>query len=216
VSSKSSSTRSQPPLTTTTTSGRSPLGSTKRPATRLESTPTVADSQSGEARRCARATPVRGSGGCTRAPGHARDGPDRGAAPCSRRLAGSERWTAAFRLAAFAGLRLGEIRGVRWQDVDLEAGTITVGRSLLPDGTAKRTTRDRPRAGADDPGSVDRPRRRRIHPARLCARHTRHRGRRRGRARACCWSRSREVSDEAVVCLAASLLTLPNAHGQRP
>ena len=52
---------------------------------------------------------------------------------------GSERWTAAIALAGFAGLRLGEIRGIRWSDVDLDAGTLTVSRSLLPDGTAKAT-----------------------------------------------------------------------------
>ena len=50
---------------------------------------------------------------------------------------GSERWTAAIGLAGFAGLRLGEIRGLRWGDIDLEAGTLTVSRSLLPDGTPK-------------------------------------------------------------------------------
>jgi integrase len=49
----------------------------------------------------------------------------------------SERWQAALGLACFAGLRLGEIRGLRWEDVDRKAGTITVRRSLLPDGTAK-------------------------------------------------------------------------------
>jgi integrase len=52
---------------------------------------------------------------------------------------GSERWTAAIGLAGFAGLRLGEVRGLRWADVDLDGGTISVRRSLLPDGTAKAT-----------------------------------------------------------------------------
>lgn len=55
------------------------------------------------------------------------------------RAGGSERWTAAIALAGFAGLRLGEARALRWQDIDLEAGTITVARSLLPDGTPKAT-----------------------------------------------------------------------------
>ena len=36
----------------------------------------------------------------------------------------------AFQLAAFAGLRAGEVRGLRWPDVDLEAGTLTVRRSI--------------------------------------------------------------------------------------
>jgi integrase len=51
----------------------------------------------------------------------------------------SERWQAALALAGFAGLRLGEIRGLTWADVDRDAGTITVGRSMLPDGTVKAT-----------------------------------------------------------------------------
>ena len=49
----------------------------------------------------------------------------------------SERWRAALGLAGYAGLRLGEIRALTWGDVDLEAGTIAVRRSLLPDGTPK-------------------------------------------------------------------------------
>jgi len=52
---------------------------------------------------------------------------------------GSERWTAAIALAGYAGLRLGEIRGLRWQDIDLDADTISVRRSLLPSGEAKST-----------------------------------------------------------------------------
>jgi integrase len=36
----------------------------------------------------------------------------------------------AFALAAFAGLRAGEVRGLRWPDVDLKAGTITVRCSI--------------------------------------------------------------------------------------
>ena len=51
--------------------------------------------------------------------------------------ASTERWKAALGLAGYAGLRLGEIRGLRWEDVDLEGDTISVSRSLLPDGTAK-------------------------------------------------------------------------------
>lgn len=49
----------------------------------------------------------------------------------------SERWCAALALAAFAGLRLGEIRALTWADVDLEAGALNVRRSLLPGGAAK-------------------------------------------------------------------------------
>lgn len=51
----------------------------------------------------------------------------------------SERWRAALGLAGYAGLRLGEVRAVRWADVDLKAGTLTVTRSMLPDGTTKPT-----------------------------------------------------------------------------
>jgi integrase len=49
----------------------------------------------------------------------------------------SERWRAALALAGYAGLRLGEIRALTWGDIDLDAGTLTVRRSLLPDGTPK-------------------------------------------------------------------------------
>jgi integrase len=49
----------------------------------------------------------------------------------------SERWKAAVGLAAYGGLRLGEVRGLRWADVDLAENTITVCHSLLPDGIAK-------------------------------------------------------------------------------
>lgn len=54
----------------------------------------------------------------------------------------SERWRAALGLAGYAGLRLGEIRGLRWADVDREAGTVSVRRSLLPDGTPKAPKTD--------------------------------------------------------------------------
>ncbi|MFN2471051.1 MAG: tyrosine-type recombinase/integrase [Gaiellaceae bacterium] len=49
----------------------------------------------------------------------------------------SERVRAALGLASYAGLRLGEVRALAWRDVDLAAGTITVRRSALPDGTLK-------------------------------------------------------------------------------
>jgi integrase len=49
----------------------------------------------------------------------------------------SKRWRAALGLAGYAGLRLGEIRALTWTDVDREAGTVTVRRSMLPDGTPK-------------------------------------------------------------------------------
>ncbi len=54
----------------------------------------------------------------------------------------SERWRAALGLAGYAGLRLGEIRALTWADVDRKAGTVTVRRSLLPDGTPKAPKTD--------------------------------------------------------------------------
>jgi integrase len=51
--------------------------------------------------------------------------------------AGSARYRAAFSLAGQAGLRAGEIRAVRWSDIDFSANAIHVSRSALPDGTAK-------------------------------------------------------------------------------
>ena len=49
------------------------------------------------------------------------------------------RWRVALALAGYAGLRLGELRGLRWDDVDLAANVVHVRRSLDPDGTAKAT-----------------------------------------------------------------------------
>ena len=49
----------------------------------------------------------------------------------------SERWRAALGLAGYGGLRLGELRALTWKDVDFDANSISVRRSLLPDGTAK-------------------------------------------------------------------------------
>jgi integrase len=49
----------------------------------------------------------------------------------------TERWRAALALAGYAGLRLGEIRALTWDNVDLEMGTLTVLCSLEPSGTVK-------------------------------------------------------------------------------
>jgi integrase len=49
----------------------------------------------------------------------------------------SERIRAALGLAGYAGLRLGELRALTWGDVDFDAGTISVRRAALPDGTMK-------------------------------------------------------------------------------
>ena len=51
--------------------------------------------------------------------------------------AGSERYRAALSLGGHAGLRAGEIRALRWGDIDFVANAIHVSRSALPDGTAK-------------------------------------------------------------------------------
>jgi integrase len=51
----------------------------------------------------------------------------------------TQRWQAAIALAGFAGLRLGEIRAFRWEDIDLQADVLHVRRSALPDGTVKAT-----------------------------------------------------------------------------
>jgi integrase len=47
------------------------------------------------------------------------------------------RWKAALALAALAGLRLGEVRALRWADID--GDVIRVSRSALPDGSIKAT-----------------------------------------------------------------------------
>ena len=49
----------------------------------------------------------------------------------------SARWRTALGLAGFAGLRVAEIRALRWSDVNLDTGTIAVTRSMLRDGAEK-------------------------------------------------------------------------------
>lgn len=44
----------------------------------------------------------------------------------------SDRLAALWRLAAMTGMRRGELCGLRWQDVDLEAGTLRVEQQALP------------------------------------------------------------------------------------
>jgi integrase len=51
----------------------------------------------------------------------------------------SARWRVALALAAHAGLRIGEVRGLRWGDLDLDGDVLHVRRSMLRDGTAKST-----------------------------------------------------------------------------
>ena len=56
--------------------------------------------------------------------------------------ASTERWRAALGLAGLGGLRLGEVRGIKWEDIDFEANALYVRRSLLPSGDAKGTKSD--------------------------------------------------------------------------
>ncbi|MBX6370150.1 MAG: site-specific integrase [Rhodospirillales bacterium] len=49
----------------------------------------------------------------------------------------SLRWRVALALAGYAGLRVGELLALTWSDVDLDASTVTVRRSLDRDGTPK-------------------------------------------------------------------------------
>ena len=51
--------------------------------------------------------------------------------------ASTERWKAAFALAGLGGLRLGEVRGLQWGDVDLQANTI----SRQPLSASRRTSK---------------------------------------------------------------------------
>lgn len=51
----------------------------------------------------------------------------------------TERWRAAFALHAYAGLRLGEVRGLKWSDIDLDADTVTLSRAARPSGDLKAT-----------------------------------------------------------------------------
>ena len=53
--------------------------------------------------------------------------------------ASTERWKAALALAGLGGLRIGEVRALRWEDIDFDANALYVRRSLLPSGEAKRT-----------------------------------------------------------------------------
>jgi integrase len=53
--------------------------------------------------------------------------------------ASTARWKALLACAAYAGLRQGEIRALRWQDVCFDDGVIRVQHSMLPDGTLKAT-----------------------------------------------------------------------------
>lgn len=55
------------------------------------------------------------------------------------RAASSHRWRAAIALGGYAGLRLGEIRALRWEDIDWQEGVIHIERSLSPQGDVQDT-----------------------------------------------------------------------------
>ncbi len=56
--------------------------------------------------------------------------------------ASGDRWEALYIVAIHTGLRRGEILGLRWEDVDLEEGTLGIRRSLDTDGSLKAPKRD--------------------------------------------------------------------------
>ena len=61
------------------------------------------------------------------------------------RAAKSERLYALYVLALCLGLRRGELLGLRWEDIDLDAGTLEVVQTLQRVGGALRFVRPRPR-----------------------------------------------------------------------
>lgn len=54
-------------------------------------------------------------------------------------------WAAFLRVSAAAGLRRGEVCALRWRDVDLEAGTLTVARAIAVDLNGDLVERERPK-----------------------------------------------------------------------
>lgn len=73
-----------------------------------------------------------------------------------------DRWLPVFHLAAHTGMRRGEVAGLRWQDVDLVAGFLTVRQtrtSASNSGAAVKVITDEPKSGKGrridlDPGTV--------------------------------------------------------------
>jgi integrase len=55
-----------------------------------------------------------------------------------------DRFEALYVLAITTGLRRGELLGLRWDDADLEQGTLRVGRALVREGGATRSEKLRP------------------------------------------------------------------------
>ena len=67
-----------------------------------------------------------------------------------------DRLEALWVLAIHTGMRPGELLGLKWEDVDLEAGALRVKRALLPEGEFAATKTARSRRSIDlTPGSVE-------------------------------------------------------------
>lgn len=81
------------------------------------------------------------------------------AACFARAVQGATRYAPLFRLAVASGMPLGELLGLRWDDVDLEQGVVSVTHSLSwprggePELVAPKTARSRRRISID-PGTV--------------------------------------------------------------
>jgi len=71
------------------------------------------------------------------------------------------------RLAAATGMRRGELCGLRWGDVDLDAGVLTIARAAIETGEIKETKTRRVRRNSLDPSTLSSLR---AHRARLKAR----------------------------------------------
>jgi integrase len=56
------------------------------------------------------------------------------------RSTGSHRWAGVWRLMATTGMRRGEVLGLRWGDVDLKAGTVTIRSTRIRYGTTIATS----------------------------------------------------------------------------
>lgn len=63
-------------------------------------------------------------------------------------VADKPRWKAMYLLALSTGMRPGEMRALRWEDVDLDAGTVVVRRTVVKSGGAT-TLRDTTKTGHD-------------------------------------------------------------------
>jgi len=70
-----------------------------------------------------------------------------------------DRYASLWHLLVMTGMRRGEVCGLRWDDVDLEAGRLSVRRALIPYGdgviTSEPKTAKGRRAIALDPGTIE-------------------------------------------------------------